>query len=189
MKHFLWLLLFTSQAHAEPAFRGYAAIEQTLTERLLADGTEFHFNRYIKLPPGLSSEPLLALLGTYASTGSDQFQNGDPNSVNMLLWQMFLQLTGQELAAHCAHQGKLRLNPVFEATLAPLCTWPADTAKTDAALRGFWTGVMGYDAPEEEFLAWEKFALSSSYAAKPANEALPILFFLVTYNPHFLLKE
>lgn len=191
---FVLLALLASpppRAHAEPAFRGYAAIEQTVTDRLLADGTGFSFRRYLKsTDTKVEAKALLDLLGTYDETsGSDQFKNGDPNSVNMLLWQLLLEAMGQELSLRCSHTGTLHLNPVFQAAIDPLCQWPAPSAKTDSALRGFWTAVMGYDAPEEEFLAWEQFALTSSYAGKPAAEAVPILFFLVAYNPYFLLRN
>ncbi len=192
MKLLTILLILSSQAHATTSFRGYAAIEQTLTDRLLADGANFSFKSfYLKsTDPNVNANSLLSLLGTYdEDSGSDQFKNGDPNSVNMLLWQLLLQLAGQDIAARCQGKGHLRVNPVFQAALTPLCKWPAPEAKADEALRAFWVSVMGYDAPEEEFLAWEQFALTSTYAAKPAAETLPILFFLLAYNPHFLLRD
>jgi hypothetical protein len=105
----------------------------------------------------------------------------------MLLWQMVLRLAAADVAAHCSGTGNLRTNAVFAAALAPLCRWPAPEAKR--ALRAFWLVVTGYEAPEEEFLAWERFALTSSYAAKPAAEALPVLFLAITYNPYFLLRQ
>jgi hypothetical protein len=183
--------LFGAQpALAEPPYKGYQVIEQTLTGRLLADGEEFSFRTYLKVPgQKVEAGPLLQLLGEYNGTGNNEFANGDPNSVNMLLWQLLLQLAGKDLAARCQNQGHLRLNPVFEASFTPLCQWPAASAKTDEVLRAFWLGVMGYDAPEEELLAWENFALTSGYASKPAAEAIPALFLLITYNPYFLLRN
>jgi hypothetical protein len=188
---FTLLLTLSAQAQA-PAYKGYAAVETTLQERMLTEGTHFSFlERYLQTSGALSLSPLLDLLGTHSGEqGNNEFRNGDPNAVNMLVWQMMLQLVAQDVASNCRSDGSLLLlNPYFQAALDPLCHWPAAEAKTDANLRGFWTAVMGYDAPESEFLAWEKFAQTSSVASQPAGQALPVLFFLIAYNPFFLLRQ
>jgi hypothetical protein len=105
----------------------------------------------------------------------------------MLLWQLVLRLTAAETKNYCHHESTLFFHPLFRAVLDPLCRWPAPEAKS--ALKPFWLAVMGYDAPESEFEAWERFALGSSYAGKGANEALPALFFAIVYNPYFLLRK
>ncbi|MGZ3652126.1 MAG: hypothetical protein ACXVB9_19835 [Bdellovibrionota bacterium] len=186
----LLVLLAATPVHAEPSFKGYEAVAEILTERLLADGSEFSFHKYLKSPGDkVDTSSLLNLLGSYDKTsGTNQFRNGDPNSVSMLLWQLLLQLTGKDVADRCRGQG-IRVNPIFQAALDPICKWPSPEAQSDSSLRGFWTSVMGYDAPEEEFLAWKQFALSSSFANRPASEAVPAFFFLITINPHFLLRE
>src|SRR6185437_16949201 len=122
----------------------------------------------------------MQLLGSYDdNSGNDAFRNGDPNALNMLLWQMLLQLTTSDIASHCKKEEKLPYSAFFQSVIDPLCDWPSPAAKTEDHLRNFWLALMGYDAPEEEFLAWEKFATTSSLAEKPASDALPALFFLV----------
>ncbi len=195
---FLILLLAPGSASAQPAlYRGFSAIERLLAERILMEGSEFSFQKsYLKLESPIPEAPspdtfsLISLLGAYDPfSGNNQFQNGVPNAINMMLWQLLLQLTADDVGNYCRGAGRLPLHPFFKAILDPICRWPAAEAKTDGNLRNFWLSVMGYDAPEEEFLAWERFALTSRLSEKPAVEAVSQLFFLITYNPHFLLRK
>lgn len=190
---FLLLCSVSSRTQAQAApYRGVAAVEQLLTERLLREGGLFSFRElYLQsADPAANSYALVSLMGSYEnSSGNNEFRNGVPNSINTLLWQLVLQLTANDVGRLCLGKGNLLVNPFFQATLDPLCRWPAPEAKNENSLRNFWLAVMGYDAPEEEFLAWQQFALTSSLADQPAAEAVPVLFFLITYNPHFLLRK
>lgn len=174
-------------------FRGNTAISRLLRERMLTEGSSFSFSPYMYDPNDSSSFvpafSLLGLLGDYSSSGNNEFRNGTPNSVNMLVWQLVLSLTAQEMSKYCSRSSTLPFHPAFAATLDPLCGWPSADAKSEKNLENFWIAVMGYDAPETEFLAWRDFALRSSFSEKSASETLPALFFAIVYNPHFLLRK
>lgn len=188
MKILLLLLWMPAAALANVGeYRGYVAAQNLLAERLLLEGQPdrpFSFYPYTDNQGGL-----LNLLGFYQSTGENSFRNGQPNAINTLVWQLVLQGFANDLADHCRGQSSLLLQPVFQSTLATVCRWPAPEAQEESTMRMLWLSVMGYDAPEEEFLAWRDFFLRSSYAAKPAAEAVPALLFSILYNPHFLLRK
>jgi len=165
-------------------YRGYIAAESLISERLLLEGAPFSFSTYSNGQRGL-----LNLLGFYESDGENSFRNGQPNSINMLMWQMVLQGFASDVAAHCTNQSRLLFQPVFRSTLDTLCRWPSPEAQDDATMRMFWLSVMSYDAPEEEYLAWRDFFLRSSYVSRPASEAVSALILSILYNPHFLLRK
>jgi hypothetical protein len=56
-------------------------------------------------------------------------------------------------------------------------------------LLDFWLGVMGYNAPDEEFTAWRDMFLHSSYQNRPAAETIEAMTLAITMNPHFLLHK
>jgi hypothetical protein len=47
---------------------------------------------------------------------------------------------------------------------------------------------MGYNASEEEYVAWRDFFLSE-YAKQPAAETIAAMTFAITMNPSFLLHR
>ena len=49
--------------------------------------------------------------------------------------------------------------------------------------------LMGYNAPEDEYLAWRDFFLKSSYRDRPAAETLDAMTLAITMNPFFLLHR
>jgi hypothetical protein len=70
-----------------------------------------------------------------------------------------------------------------------MCTWPQADAKDEAVMLPFWVSLMGYSAPREEYEAWRKFFLTSSYANKPARETISAMALAITLNPYFLLHR
>lgn len=184
-------LMFLAGTAEAGTYRGLVAVEKVLAERLLDGDLAFSFTPYFakNASERAAAGNLFFLMGQYASRGGNEFRNGTPNSISMLLWQMALRFTADETKHYCAGDRSLPFHPYFRATLDGVCRWPAREAKSEETLRGFWLAVMGADAPEEEYLAWREFALSSSVAEKPALEAVPELFFAIVYNPYFLLRQ
>ena len=113
-------------------------------------------------------EDMEDLLGTWFRFGGEHiYQNGLPNSVNMVIWHVALSRFSKSMAASCKTP-EFAFHPRFLATLKKLCAWPAAEARSEAVLLDFWLSVMGYNAPEEEFLAWRDFFLA--FLSQPSGE-------------------
>ncbi len=193
MKNLLLILLavcFSGAAFAQSAqFKGYAATDRMIADRLL-DNRRFTLGKYLGIFPTQFEASLLDLLGSHQGFAVERkFQNGDPNAVNMLIWQVVLSSLAAEVRDNCLRTTDIGLNKRFRASLAAVCQWPDAGAKSEATMRDFWMSVMGYDAPVEEYLAWRDFFLRSSYASKPGHETVPAMVQAILMNPHFLLKK
>jgi hypothetical protein len=83
------------------------------------------------------------------------------------------------------------LRPEGTATLKKACSWPQISAKNDQSLQEIWLAVMGYDAPESEFLVWKDFFLNanSDYAHATGQEVLRAMIASILLNPFFLLEQ
>jgi hypothetical protein len=176
-------------------FKGYVVIDQQLRQRVVSpDRADLHLSRYLGSYNDEFSG-LVALLGGFAGPGgSSEFRNGDPNAMNMLLWELALGALAGDIAKNCAPplaEGTVPLSSSFAARLAPLCSWPDASAKTEANLQALWTGLMGFSAPPTEFAAWRDYFLGadSPYAQTPAAEAVEAMLTGIMLNPHFLLEH
>jgi hypothetical protein len=208
VKSFLFFVLmvcfFESFAEAQSSpihnpFRGYAKINQILHERVAVENG-FQLGQYLdKVSIIPASGDLLSLLGTYdGSDTNSTYRNADPNSINMLLWYIALDELSTDIASNCSGNSSaplpgavqpLVLLPAFQAALKPLCFWPAAQAKTDDVLYAFWSSLLGYDAPPEEFLAWKNYFLSeSAYDEAPITTVISDMGLAALYNPYFLLE-
>ena len=164
-------------------FKGWPAISRELSIRLAPPGTALNLEQFIP------AEDLDDLLGTWDRFGDEHiFQNGTPNSVNMVIWRIVLSGFARSIADSCPTP-RLAFHQHFLTTLKKLCTWPAAGAKTDAVMTDFWFGVMGYNAPEAEYVAWRDFFRTASYKNRPAAEAIDAMTLAITMNPFFLLHR
>ena len=102
-------------------------------------------------------------------------------------WRVALSGFARSVAGSC-NRPRLAFHERFLATLRTLCRWPAPEAKTDAVLLDFWLGVMGYNAPEQEYVAWQEFVLKT-YRDRPAAETIEAMTLAITMNPYFLLHR
>ena len=175
-------------------FHGRIELEQILSDRML-EHQIFSFQRYYKDIKSTTVNVLLLLLGGYDNangqdqSGNDSFNNGKPNSVNLLLYQVVLNSLAEEIQANCTSTTGLQFNANFRNALNTICQWPSPSAQTEEAMEAYWIALMGYDAPEEEFTAWRDFFMTSSYANQPASVAVSALTFALMYNPNFLLSR
>jgi hypothetical protein len=164
-------------------FKGWYVVSSELSTRLAPKGVPLDLDRF------LPAEDMEDLLGTWFRFGGEHtYQNGLPNSVNMVIWHVALSRFSKSMAASCKTP-ELAFHPRFLATLERLCTWPAAQAQSEPVLLDFWLSVMGYNAPEEEFLAWRDFFIRSSYRSRPANETIDAMTLAITMNPYFLLHK
>ena len=110
-----------------------------------------------------------------------------PNALNMTIWHVALSGFAKAVGQSCTTP-RLAFHPRFIATLHKLCAWPAAEARDESVLLEFWTSVMGYNASEDEYVAWRDFFLRE-YASQPAAEAIAAMTFAITMNPSFLLHK
>lgn len=184
-----WMLAAAIWSSAGPLaaqsaqFKGVAALSRELSARIAAPGLSVELDWFLPAP-GLND-----LLGAWSAFGSEHtFQNGTPNTLNMVVYHVTLTNFARTLGVWCKTP-PLRFEDRFAATLGRLCTWPAAAAKDDATLQAFWLALMGFAAPREEYEAWRTFFLTSSYRDRPASETVPAMALALTLNPHFLLHR
>ena len=73
-------------------------------------------------------------------------------------------------------------------TLQKLCTWPAADAQADTLMMEYWLYIMGYNAPEAEYVAWRDYFLAS-YGSRPGADTVTAMTLAITMNPYFLLHK
>jgi hypothetical protein len=163
-------------------FKGWAAISKELSTRIAPPDEPLDLDEF------LPSESMDDLLGTWSTFGSEhRFRNGVPNALNMTIWHVALSGFAKAVGQSCTTP-HLVFHPRFIATLHKLCAWPVAESRHESVLFEFWTGVMGYNASEEEYVAWRDFFLSE-YAKQPAAETIAAMTFAITMNPSFLLHR
>ncbi|MBK7844368.1 MAG: hypothetical protein IPJ71_11830 [Bdellovibrionales bacterium] len=101
-------------------FRGYVAINRLIKERFLQEGASFELSRYLGeeyVDPSLgvfTGTNLIDLLGGYQGSGyNSRFNNGEPNSLNMLLWYLILKEFSKSISNVCVQPDALPLNATF----------------------------------------------------------------------------
>lgn len=174
-------------------YKGYQDINKILKVRAFVPGADpFELYRYL----GAAGVSLSALLGQWNGFGvQSSFLNGKPNTINLILWHLALSGFAQDLARVCPDATEKptfktdSLNPLLLKSLQTLCSWPDASAKNADNLMALWMSLMGFDAPYEEFLAWQEFLHSPEMGQTPAAQALPDAITAIFLNPHFLLKN
>jgi len=163
-------------------FKGLAAASRELSARIAPRDAPFELEHF------MPAEDMEELLGTWSNFGTEHgFRNGVPNPLNMVLWHVTLSRFAAAIGDSCAAP-RIALNAEFRATLARLCAWPAAEAKREPAMLAFWLALMGYNAPESEYVAWRDF-FRREYAGRPASETIAAMTLAITMNPHFLLHR
>lgn len=171
-------------AHAEaPRFKGMATLSTELAARISTAEEPFELDQF------MPADGLDELAGTWSSFGTEhRFTNGTPNPVNMVILYASLSGFAQAMGKSC-NEPQLQFNDSFADTIELLCDWPAANAKSEGAMMAFWLGLMGYDAPKEEFLAWRAFFTTSAYRDRPAGETIAAMTLAITMNPYFLVQK
>jgi hypothetical protein len=163
-------------------FKGWAAISKELSTRIAPKGDTLDLERFL---PAANMEDLLGSWSTFGSEHS--FQNGLPNSVSIAIWHATLSNFAKSIGASCS-KPQLEFHPKFVQTLQKLCAWPATEAQTDALMMEYWLYIMGYNAPEAEYVAWRDYFLAS-YQGRPGAETVTAMTLAITMNPYFLLHK
>jgi hypothetical protein len=176
-------LLWASSAQSAPArFKGLTALSKELSARIAPEDSPIELDRY------MPADGLDDLAGTWSAFGTEhRFQNGEPNAVNMVLLRLTFTGFAGSLATACKSPSVL-LSEHFYDTLEALCQWPSPEAASDEVLTAFWLGMMGYNAPQEEFSFWRDF-VRKTYAGKDARQTIEGMTLAIMLNPYFLLEQ
>jgi hypothetical protein len=175
-------------------FKGYEAINQIIRARMIEEDGDFSLGDFLGDHFSPFIQGLTDLLGVYSGTGTaNEFRNGEPNAVNMLLWYTaFSRLSTLIAAQECGQEEveyRIALNKEFKDAVDALCAWPDPSARNAENLTELWDYASRFDAPEVEKSAWQEFFLSKEYADKSAIPAVADLLTAVFYNPYFLLRN
>lgn len=188
-----WLQAFTADVAAQ--FKGYYPVDQLVVERLMLPGSDFKLGNYLGTGTGSDSSgttvtfpaELVELLGVFKSDGVNPgFRNGQPNGINVLLWYLLFDQLSTDVAGLCENKSPLPLNAEFRGDAMAVCTWPQTQAPE--VLQAYWLALMGYDAPETEFMAWRDQVVAN-FSGKSGKEALYGMSMLAFMNPYFLLRH
>jgi hypothetical protein len=170
-----------SQAQSSQ-FKGWATISRELSVRIAPAGKPLDLDQF------LPAEGMDDLLGTWSTYGAEHiFRNGVPNALNLAIWHVTLSGLAEAMGQSCAAP-RLTFHETFIATLQKLCAWPAAQARDEQVLLDFWTGVMGYNASEEDYTAWRDFFLRE-YAAETAAKTIAAMTLAITMSPRFLMHR
>lgn len=179
-------------------FRGYLAINNQLRARLFSVDTSpaFNLGRYFN-ENNDSMRGLSAMLGGFQSnSGTSEFQNGTPNAMNTLLWQLALDGLANDFSRVCTQGsgmgiGSAKLDATFASRISRMCTWPAEDAKSPSAMLDIWMSIMGFDAPESAYEDWQAsiLAQNSVVLSMTGAKAVRSVLLLAFLDPHFLLVQ
>ena len=181
------ILLFTlllsapaAQAQSFSPYYGAAAVERTLATRLFSAQKPYSLISFVGNPN------LIPLLGVYSG---GVFRNGTPSPVNLMLWKIAMTGVSTAVSVTCLGANQDYFNEEFLASVSHLCDWPAAGAQADEVLLAYWISVMGYQAPESEYLAWRVFTKSDYMQKLKGSDAVYALTVPILMNPHFLVRK
>jgi len=183
--------------------KGYALLNTNLRNRLFLSDNKFFIGYPIQEEFFFAGQSLLGLMGEYVFLdGHNRFKNGVANEVNMLLTNLIFNRISLDIADKCKlsqlppqpQQPTEPANPLpdfnirFTSTLTALCDWPLEPTTANTTLTNYWFTVMSYDAPEDEYLAWQNFANSPEMRLKSRDEAVWALNLAIFLSPYYLIN-
>ena len=158
-------------------YRGFEEFDELVKQRVYSP------HRSTSLATVLGSSDLAKLLGSYESNGTTTtFQNGAPNSANVVMYSLALRKLAQEITDLLSARGNL--NNEFKDAFYPLFQ-----TRNDSTFESAWIALMGYEAPFEELEAWKAFLNSPAMVNRTPTEFVRESIFTILFNPHFLLRK
>jgi hypothetical protein len=169
--------------------RGPAVIAKVIESRMGSDQLKLDIFSYTKRNWILAS--FAVNMGTFTGEGiKNRLENGQPNAVNMFLWERVLTNLADEFASKfCGSKveiepsldqiedsaieaGTFRRYPYawFNATVQAAFGSCSDVAHLKAAERKkIWSLILAEDAPDEELEAWSKWVESEQFYSLEAR--------------------
>ena len=185
-------------------YKGYAAISNALASRLVEPGSVFDLAFYLDGSGSSASifpGELFKLLGSYQSDGlRSEFENGQPNGINLMVWHLALSGLGDELGLQCAvppttpdltaTHPPLTLRAEVKAAIKSVCGFELlSETQRGVVLDGLWRVLTGWELPEAERSAWMDWAKSPDLVTMQSTELLSALTEAALFNPHLLLRN
>lgn len=180
----------------QSGYKGYLEIESTLSKRILVGGKNLDLISYVGGYYSPYGSSLADLLGVYTAGTDSQFVNSNPNPLNVLIWNMIFEEVSSQFSSGCREQSVPidqgpfdgKMNPVAYSALTDICMWPHANAKSDEVLLNFWFSILGFDSPEEEFIAFKEFFLKN-YGDTPAKETIKAMVQVMLNQPYILIRQ
>lgn len=169
-------------------YKGFFEYETLIQSRIGQDSDRIDLGKYVGASEvGNAPRSILRLLGVYES-GASTIQNGEPNSLNFLLWTILIRGFVEDHLTICSSDLKFSkfLDPQYFQLIQQLCN---NQNFTDVLLNELWIRIMGYDVPIEEYDDW-LISVKSYLTEHPnsKNEPLEFALSLLFLNPYLLLK-
>ena len=195
---FLALFVFSVSFNASATdyegsiFKGYSAINRICYERVLNQHEFFELGGYIGETFSPFSTNLLSLLG-YLPTGQNDGErvNATPNPVNTLLYHTLFDRVTTHMTAFCSMADDPHKSRNYQESFLPylreLCAAPLDQPLSDSLLFSLWTSIIGFEAPQSEFLAWKQYLADLDFAH--AEDRTYKAIYPVFMNPYFLIEN
>jgi hypothetical protein len=180
--------------------KGIMAINDILAARLLDE----RFDLIRSVTGNANFSEISGLLGGYAGVGiKNKFGNGDPNSVNMLLWGAVLK----NFAGHIAEtvcisddsssrfrdfyqKAGFRLNKEAQALFQD-CGARQGSLNWRSNPQALWDLLIQTDAPETEFQAWVSWTKGEEFNRfyQTPRDQLAAAIGAALMNPYFLMER
>ena len=197
-----------AEGHRVGHLRGYQSINNVFGSRILASEMIFEVGWFIDGSNETGeTKGFRALLGSFqGGQGQATYQNGAPNAVNMLLWDLILSHASEGMSSICSpdettppyiritHGSKiryLRLKDSLASRLTAACTWSSDGTVRRDTLKKLWFGLMGFEAPSSELDVFVSYfgGDESPVALLEPKERVRVLTRAIFLNPFFILES
>ena len=193
---------FTASANDDSfSFKGYQLIDQQAFERIYNRTDTFtELGLVIGERSGFGpfgGPSLLDLLGIYPNGNNDgEMVNGDPNSMNTMLYFLLFDKMASSIVFHCSiledPVATLNYNPNFMSSMYYFCRTKLEDAPPGDPnflyyIENLWMQLMGFEAPEEEYLAWKEYLTTTTFES--AEDRYYQALISIFMNPYFFINN
>jgi hypothetical protein len=186
LKFFLAMAItFNSYSSINPGqFKGSLAIQGHLNTYIFAE--KINLKTY-----SLTSVEHILGLWRQLDDGTTVYINGHPNGFNLSVYHLLFEQLSIEISQVCDpilfEKVKTKFRPEFIQSLLPICQWPKNSAKETSVLFNFWSKLIGFDAPSDEFNHWLQF-FSREFVYNDTASLIKSMAMTIFYSPYFLLQ-
>lgn len=200
------LMVLLAVGTAQARYKGYAEINTQLFSRILTPSsfgfvslfdvslssdtpvTGISTGTGTSTSSGGTGELMKPLLGIHAPNGNNEFKNGTPNEMNALVWHLAMELLATDVAQRCERKTTLVYKETFAAVLDGLCQKKPGEPFDEILLSKFWSLLVAFDAPPDEYRHWRDF-LNAEYATRAPKDFLYAMTFAAGFSADFLISK
>lgn len=184
---FFLLLLITSNSFSNlypGKYKGSASIQNHLNTTMFAQNMEL--KTY-----SLATVEMMLGVWRQIDDGTTVFINGAPNGFSLSVYHVLFEQLASETSKLCDPllfpSVHLKFQTDFTQKILTLCDWPKKSAQDYQLLFSFWSNLIGFNAPSEEFQEWYKFFINE-YQSEKAEMVIKNMLLSIFYSPYFLLQ-